>query len=601
MMDDRTLNGGSRRNLGCVVFLASLAACGGGGGPGGDGRQPTLVAAIHVGSSTAAASGDALLLVFSEPVNVIGSTLLDDADLVLAPSGTLGTVTTLPTLDNDRTVRVIVGNGVSFTSGADTIGIIDGIDGVADLSGLAPLATAPVAISSGDGDAPVVSFLTLNGIPAALNGTGSAGGTLQVPRGGFTIDAAWSDATSPINGLSSLITADVPVGTPSGTVPSGENLVSQLTGTFTASTGSFVVPTTFAFPEAPVTVSLYARDTSGQLSAPATFSFRVRAITDALRPFETNVNAQQVWFLDRSRDIESFSVNLANAATPVEVSSSANGRSDIEDLFLVTGLLSSTPIPNVLSGQNSNDLVLVRFDAALTGRPSTLYEDTKVNFVLTSPGAFPNASSVPYNQATFSRICLAGAERPSGTSGILGIAIYDPHNATQNDNCLTDFLGTQRLGIFLHTLVNAGFQEPGISLFRTTYDPFTPARGGTAIGDDASDGARLLDPSFDARAATMDAAIVAMAQAAAIIVAHECGHSMGLVVDGAMPAGLYGDMSAFFAGSTSGHIRNAALFPVGSTNVMSPALSFQAMQSTFTAFNDLNLAFLMEQVLHDEQ
>ena len=69
-----------------------------------------------------------------------------------------------------------------------------------------------------------------------------------------------------------------------------------------------------------------------------------------------------------------------------------------------------------------------------------------------------------------------------------------------------------------------------------------------------------------------------------------------LVVDGAMPNGLYGDDSTNFPGSASGHIRNTSLFPVGATNLMSPSLNFTLATSSSTAFNTLNMAYLREQV-----
>jgi hypothetical protein len=73
---------------------------------------------------------------------------------------------------------------------------------------------------------------------------------------------------------------------------------------------------------------------------------------------------------------------------------------------------------------------------------------------------------------------------------------------------------------------------------------------------------------------------------------------MGLVQDGAMPAGLYGGDAANFPGSTEGHIRNTALFPAGSTNIMSPSLSYDTAIGSATAFNRLNLAYLREQVTY---
>src|SRR5690606_15713828 len=154
-------------------------------------------------------------------------------------------------------------------------------------------------------------------------------------------------------------------------------------------------------------------------------------------------------------------------------------------------------------------------------------------------------SSVPYSSFSHSRISIAGAPT---TAGVLGVAIFDPSNTTQNDNTLTNFSGT-RLGVFLHTIADSGMGPPTSSLFRQTFGPLAPALGGTAIGADGPDGNRLNGALTDGRAAIIDTAIADLARFTAVIVAHECGHSVGLVRNGAMPTGLYGNDSTNFPGS----------------------------------------------------
>ena len=66
-----------------------------------------------------------------------------------------------------------------------------------------------------------------------------------------------------------------------------------------------------------------------------------------------------------------------------------------------------------------------------------------------------------------------------------------------------------------------------------------------------------------------------------------------------MPTGLYANDSANFPGSADSHIRNASLFPNGSTNLMSPSLNFTLATSPFSAFNTLNLAYLREQIFYN--
>jgi hypothetical protein len=98
----------------------------------------------------------------------------------------------------------------------------------------------------------------------------------------------------------------------------------------------------------------------------------------------------------------------------------------------------------------------------------------------------------------------------------------------------------------------------------------------------------------------MAIALERMAGLIAVTVAHETGHSMGLVKDGAMPDGLYGGDPVNFPGSTPGHIDlgSTSLFPALSQEVMSPSISFEATASPFTAFNRLELSYLRERVFY---
>ena len=196
---------------------------------------------------------------------------------------------------------------------------------------------------------------------------------------------------------------------------------------------------------------------------------------------------------------------------------------------------------------------------------------------------------------------FAGSEDPSGVTGVLGVAIFNPHNTNQENDCLLNFLGAQRLGVFVHTLVNFGMFPPSSTSFRTTYDPLTPGFGGTPIGDepDGLDPQRLSGAVLGSRTTTITNAINRMARATAVITAHECGHSMGLVQDGAMPVGLYGGDPTNFPGSSGGHIRNTSLFPAAAQNVMSPAIGFDSALSNQTAFNSLNLAYLRERAIYN--
>jgi hypothetical protein len=569
--------------------------CSGGGGGGTADLTPTIITAAFVGGSSTPAEGDTLLLFFSEDVTLVSGNLLTNADVTLSGSGSLGTVTTAPTLVSARSVSVTLGNGVSFTPGVTTVALSATNDVVRDSAGQLGIDGTAVAIGTSDGVAPTVSNVTIAAIDDELNGTGPAGGTLQVPVRGWTIDLTYSD-NGAISTNQTQVRANVAVSTSSGSQPAGTNLRPFLTQVQANNTAaSYRVPSTVTFPSGACTISCSVIDASGLASNTSSFSFTVRAFTNALQPFETNTNAQQVWYIDFTRDVESLSTRSITNGIAVDVTAGANSRSDFEDVLHVLGLLTTSPIANVSGSQSSNDVVVEQYQTELLAQLALLYSGANVSFTLTRPsGSFGTNSSLAYNAIGYSQISIAGS---SSSAGVLGVAIFDANNETQNDDTQTNFQGI-RLGIFLQTIANAGMGPPSSSAFRLTDGPLAPSLGGTAIGADSQDGSRLLGSLTDSRATDIHAAITDLARFTSVVLAHECGHSMGLVQDNAMPAGLYGNDTTNFPGSAEGHIRNASLFPSGSTNVMSPSLSYSSTLNTNTAFNSLNLAYLREQVFY---
>jgi hypothetical protein len=588
-----------------LLLLLPAAACSKSGG-GGDSIAPVFIGASFAGSGPTPATGDQLLLSFSEDVTADISALIGDADLAISGGGTLGTGTTVLDQPTTRSVRLLLGPGATFLPDTSTVTFAPSNTAIADLAGNPGDGGDPVLIDTGDGAVPTLTNLTLDDIDDVLNGTGPAGGVLQVPQNGFVVDLAYGDSGSPgaplgVDPARTQLTANVAVNTASGSQAAGINLLPFLTAiTANSSVGSYGVPGNVTFPTGPVTLTAVVLDGGGMASNPVTFSFTVRAFSDATRPFETTVNSQQVWFLDISRDVESFTTSVIPGGVSVDVAVpvGSNGRSDYLDVLLVLGLQSLTPIPNVSGSDDSNAVAQARLRTAIIGHLATLFAGCNIAFTFTQPpGSFGSNSSVAYNSLGYSQICIGGSD-DEPVLAILGVAQLDPSNQRQNNDCLLESQTTSRLGVFLHTIADDGLGPPSGSTFRTTFSPFTPSLGGTPIGNDAQDGQRLLGTLGDARATLIDAAIDRKARFIAVIVAHECGHSMGLVVSGAMPLGLYGGDSVNFPGSTDGHIRTQSLFPGGATNVMSPALGFDFSLNAATAFNSLNIAYLREQAFY---
>ncbi|MGC6486502.1 MAG: hypothetical protein ACON4Z_02570 [Planctomycetota bacterium] len=589
-----------QQNLTALLLLA-LASCGGGGGGGGGGddtSSPVLVAAAFAGGSATPSAGDALVLAFSQPVALRTGALLTDEDVTLDAADTLGDVTAPPTLLSANTVRVTLGAGVQLTPGASSIALSAGNDVVGGASTPPRGGGEPVTINTSDGAAPSIDDVTIADIDDALNGEGPAGGILQVPTNGWELDLEYSDNTA-VATSQTVVTADVAVQTSAGSQPAGADLAPYLIEVeATGSEATYRVPSTVQFPAGPLTLTAIVADVSGLSSPPASFSLAVRPFTDALQPFETGANPSQVWFVDFGRDLESYATSPGGAGVQVDVTPGPNGVGDFEDLLQVLGLTSATPTPNVQAGMDSNEVVLALFKAALLADLASYYSGANVTFTLTRPpGSFQGSTNVAYGSLGYSAISVAGSADQAGGSGVLGLAIFDPSNTTQNDNTDDDFFGS-RLGVFLHTIVDSGLRSPSVTNFRVTFDPFTAALGGAPVGDDPLDADRLTGALADARAAAIDRAITDFARFTATVTAHECGHSVGLVENGPMPTGLYGDDSVNFPGSANGHIRNASLFPSGATNVMSPGLSYTTATSFDTAFNTLNMAYLREQVFY---
>ena len=590
-----------------ILLLAIAASCGGGGGGGSADSAPRLIDAAWSGNGPSPVAGDLLLLTFDQTVTLATGAVLTDADLALSV-GSLGSGSVAPTLLNAHVVQVTLGAGTTFSPGTATIAFTEDNDVVFDPDGDAPLTDVVVTVQNGDGQAPVIAQLTLEGIEDLINGDGAPGGTLQVRRRALSIDVELASA-EPVGRYA--LTIDAPV-TVDGVVRApGSDLAPALTPTSTTGALRLTLPAGVELPTGAMTLTAVVTDATGMPATPVAFQIRTVDDDASRRPLERG----QLWFLDLSRDVESFEVQSAPGGinTRLRIVAGANGVPDLEDAFAVIGLRSATPIAAVENGLDSNQVVLARFRTALLEELTRFFDGTSVEFTFDRPGTFPEGrTSVPYADLGFSQICIAGAPvaGPLGT-GTLGAAILDLRNATQDDDCQLEFpasSGPQRLGVFAHTFIDVGLQSPGSSEFGLTYRELAPALNGTPIGDDEDDDDRLTGALGDPRAAAIDTAIRNTARLLGLVTAHECGHSMGLVANGPMPAGLFGNDPFNFPpggglpdAAASNHINTSSLMAPGAQNVMSAAVDFDLAISPLSMFNTLNLAYLRERVLYDER
>ncbi len=592
-----------------ALLVFALSGCGGGGGGGGSNRSTVhLSKVVFQGSSvsdTDPSQGETLLLFFDGDITLVSGALLTDSDVQLS-SGSLGQVTAPPIKIDARTLQISLGAGVNFVVGTTTMDLAQNQDVVQDGGGLLLTSNSAVTISNSDGDRPTIDSLTLDGVPTLLNGEGAAGGTLQVPTTGFSVDLSYSDPSSAIDTTSLVLTSSVAVTVSGNAKAAGTNLVSFLTGTPGGTSASLRVPSTLVFPTGSQTLTVTVADTTGNFSSPRTFNLTAHDLTDALRPFETSNNSQQLWFIETARDLDSLGSSTSNAGATITLSAStgANGTSDLVEELRVIGILTTdaNAIPNVSGSKDSNEVSLDLLKTQILEQLAVLYQGVNVSFTFTDPGGFPSgSSSVLYANATHSRISLTGRS----LAGVLGLAFFDPNNAHQEDDTLHPLStppATQRLGVFLRTVTSSAINVSG-STFRLTLDSFIDHRG-TPIGEDSGDKTRLQNllakTSGDSRQSAMELAYSRMGRFLAVVLAHECGHSMGLVQDGAQPTGLFGGDSVNFPGSTSGHISlsSSGLFGSSAQEVMEPSLSFTKSLDSGTQFNDLLKAYLKETCLY---
>ena len=206
-----------QRFLLAAPLLALLAGCGGGGGGGGpSAAAPVIVTASFSGGGAAPAAGDALILSFSTAVVLTTGRLLTDLDFTLSEGATLGDVTDPPSLLNTTTLSITLGEGVALVPGTSTIALGNDNDAVGGTETAPQGGGDPVTIEASDGAQPAISNVTIAAVDGELNGTGPAGGVLQTPVNGWSLDVTYSDNTAVATALT-VITADVSVATSSGT------------------------------------------------------------------------------------------------------------------------------------------------------------------------------------------------------------------------------------------------------------------------------------------------------------------------------------------------------------------------------------------------
>lgn len=423
--------------------------------------------------------------------------------------------------------------------------------------------------------APLEATLTLNELPPEMNGSSGAF-TLTLPTEGFTIDITVTGGAG-VSAEGVAITLDsAPLATPAQLdaerfqlrVPAEDGLVSgadnALCGTVT--------------------------DLAGTTVALECLRFDLAVRTPALDPFPQ----PETWLVMVSRD--QFTPDPDTSRSPPRLYS-ADGGDGVPDLDQALDSLGLTS-----AGQNPELDALTR--ARLLARVRALVEgiylkDTpdpvRVNIVFEGDPGAPDPSDFAPDGA-FSMIALGGdVPRRRQDESFVGRAEIDWNNQVRNDDTQLD------LGVFVSSIARQAIAHPAGYLI---LGKSCPLLGGTPFGANAMDAVILADGAE--RAGTGDLQIRQdyynilldlLSLALGATLAHEMGHSLGLVPPGLPPEGLFAGLAELpFPGST---IDDAHIDTPGLNVMQTGAVTdyFEAIQDRKVSFNPLNRAWLRRQLL----
>lgn len=396
-------------------------------------------------------------------------------------------------------------------------------------------------------------FLTVDEIPRYLNGSvplTRTGGTpddpsddveepfiLQVPTSGFTVDATvLDDPADPIDRASISLVASAP----SGEVEAGEELVERLGLEDRGVTrGSWRVGEHEALPEAQVTLTLRARSRSGRMHE-SSLTIEAVALTPARDPFDRPM----IWLFRDDTDFFDVSADPGGGLRSV---AGPNGTPDLIEELARIGAQGDDPELNARYLAWIRDAlradVYRYFGIGPDGVP---HDGIELTIAWRGEPGAPDPSAFSEDGA-FSMMRFGGHFE----GGFLGFSGFAPYNEARVDDS-----GADR-GVASATLISTLLTSP----VAAALEPLVT----TPIGAHDADGV-VLDPSFDpygehdeallARHDTLRRIARYLALAIGSVTAHEMGHAMGLMPNGAPPLGYFGgvlDVSFIDPSHTDSH------------------------------------------------
>ena len=453
-------------------------------------------------------------------------------------------------------------------------------------------------------DAPPKLLLTVNEIPRPMNGsqawTDASGEahpfSLRVNHENFTLDLMAEEGSGEIDWESLSLVCDSALSDPEGGILLADTPIPPEA---LSSSDDELHRRLVITPDAPaldgVLITCEAEVAGPKGTSSDALSFETAALPEHLDPFVT----PDTWLVVLSRDIAALSeqvhadktVSLTSAHRP-----EGDGVIDFDEGFIAMGLFSEANVE--ARGRVKSMLLEVVRDWAyrsflLDTSGAMTSESVPIRVLFEGDPEAPDPQSW---DGTFSMIALGGDGEPHDQlKGTVGMAKLDPNNQAHEDNTLYG------LGVFTTGIVRQALKNPLATLLLASILPHT----GTPIGDHPED-ALLLDPDFDPkgchsselmdRYTVLGLCLEFIGLAIGATLAHEIGHSLGLVPPGPPPIGLFAGVEGLsFTDNTldDAHIDTPGL------NVMQTGRVTNWLEalSQDPSFNALNLAYLRRRLV----
>lgn len=472
-----------------------------------------------------------------------------------------------------------------------------------------------------DAHVPFSLLLTVNEVPAAMNGsapfTANSGSStafsLTLPTHGFTVDVTWRGSDAAPSSLKVTCDQDL------GPVKAGQDLSSYFT--MTPGKATWLIPQAMAGSPGSATFSASLKDKStARSSSLAVTLFKRTYKQDPFRLLDT-------WVLVFGGD--QFTVTTGKDPSGwwrVSSSKTKNSLADFEEDLRAAGLSTPAMLPAAAklkkgTAAGTNAIMRAWMEQEILGGARSAF-GLKADGSM-APGAvnirlLSDSDPAAPNYLTFSPEVLKGTETSRAFSCIsvgggdltrpyLGLASGGDVGNLKNEANLSPNRGVFTTAAVAF-LASAAVKDPTLKmLLRQLMGDFVPelGEGGKRVGEHTLD-ATILAAGFDPKTASAAARsrydkllfiVQTIGRLAGALTAHEMGHSLGLVPDGAPPYGLFGGekKASFTNGSrtTSHHIDTPGfnLMEAGPGSAAGAKIDIMSYLSE-PRFNALNMAYL---------